>query len=175
MALLKTFKSIGNYFREIYNGVTSLARGMRVTGKYFIQPSSIVTQQYPENRATLKMFDNFKGELILKHTEDNEHFCDACNNCARKCPNGSIEVISKREEGPDGKSRRVLDKYIYHLDMCTFCGLCVQACDQDALKFSNEFEHAVFDRNNLIKQLNHPGSKVVEKQAETKEPNPPSV
>lgn len=164
MALLK---DIGNYFREIYQGVTSLARGMRVTGKYFIHPNS-VTQQYPENRATLKMFDNFKGELTLKHTEDNEHFCDACNSCARKCPNGSIEIISKKVEGADGRSKKVLDKYIYHLDMCTFCGLCVPACDQNALAFSQEFEHAVFDRNNLIKQLNHPGSHVVDKPNEVK-------
>jgi NADH-quinone oxidoreductase subunit I len=47
--------------------------------------------------------------------------------------------------------------------MCTFCGLCVQACEQDALAFSQEFEHAVFDRAKLTKQLNQPGSKVVEK------------
>ncbi len=164
MALLKTIKEVGNYFREIYYGLASLARGMKVTGKYFIKPSEIVTQQYPENRATLKMFDAFKGELILKHTEDNEHFCDACNSCARACPNGSIEIVSKRDVGEDGKSKRVLDKYIYRLDTCTFCGLCVPACDQNAIAFSQEFEHAVFDRTKLIKQLNKPGSHVVQKQ-----------
>lgn len=166
MALLKTIREIGNYFREIYEGVASLVNGMKVTGKYFIRPSEIVTQQYPENRAELKMFDAFKGELTLKHTEDNEHFCDACNSCARVCPNGTIEVISKREVGEDGKSKRTLDKYIYHLDMCTFCGLCVPACDQNALEFTQEFEHAVFDRTHLTKQLNKPGSKVVVKQKE---------
>ena len=164
MALLKTIKEIGNYFQEIYDGAASLVRGMKVTGKYFVKPGEIVTQQYPENRATLKMFDAFKGELILKHTEDNEHFCNACNNCARACPNGSIEIISKREVGEDGKAKRLLDKYIYHLDTCTFCGLCVPACDQNAIAFSQEFEHAVFDRSKLVKQLNQPGSKVVTRQ-----------
>ena len=169
MALLKTIREIGTYFREIYEGVASLVRGMKVTGKYFMKSSEIVTQQYPENRATLKMFDAFKGELILKHTEDNEHFCDACNSCARACPNGSIEIISKRETGADGKSKRLLDKYIYHLDTCTFCGLCVPACDQNAIAFSQEFEHAVFDRTKLVKQLNKSGSKVVDKEnTETK-------
>lgn len=169
MALLKTIKEIRNYFGEIYDGVKSLVNGMKVTGKYFVKPSAIVTQQYPENRASLKMFDAFKGELILKHTEDNEHFCDACNSCARVCPNGTIEIISKREVGEDGKSKRLLDKYIYHLDMCTFCGLCVPACDQNAIAFSQEFEHAVFDKSKLVKLLNMPGSKVVQKQkTETK-------
>jgi NADH-quinone oxidoreductase subunit I len=164
MALLKTIQEIKEYFKEIYQGVSSLIRGMRVTGKYFIKSSEIVTQQYPENRAELQMFDAFKGELILKHTEDNEHFCDACNSCARACPNGSIEIISKREVGEDGKSKRLLDKYIYHLDTCTLCGLCVPACDQNAIAFSQEFEHAVFDRAKLVKQLNEPGSKVAQKE-----------
>ena len=86
MALLKTIKAIGKYFYDIYDGVTSLARGMKVTGSYFVKPSTVVTQKYPENRATLKMFDNFKGELILIHDENNHHRCNVCNTCARRCP-----------------------------------------------------------------------------------------
>ncbi len=169
MALLKTFKDIGNYFREIAEGVASLIRGMKVTGRYFVKPSEIVTQKYPENRAELKMFDNFKGELVLLHNDKNQHRCDACYSCERKCPNGSIEVISSRVTGPDGRTKRVLDKYVYHLDTCTFCGLCVEACDQDALAFSQEFEHAVFDKSALIKVLNHPGSIAEPKEEEHKE------
>jgi hypothetical protein len=46
MALLKTIKEIGNYFYQIYDGVTSLLRGMKVTGSYFVHPKTIVTQQY---------------------------------------------------------------------------------------------------------------------------------
>lgn len=158
MALLTTLKDIGNYFREIVEGVASLARGLKVTGKYFVRPGTIVTQKYPENRATLKMQDNFKGELILLHDENNQHSCNACNSCERICPNGSIEVISTRRKGADGRTKRVLDKYIYHLDMCTFCGLCVKVCETHALAFSQEFEHAVFDKANLVKKLNEPGS-----------------
>lgn len=165
MALLNTIKETGNYFQEIYEGVASLLRGLKVTGKYFLKSSEIVTQQYPENRDQLKMFDNFKGELILLHDENNQHSCNACNNCERKCPNGSIEVISTRVQGEDGRTKRVLDKYIYHLDMCTFCGLCVKACDEEhALAFSQEFEHAVFDKGKLIKKLNKPGSTSKAKQ-----------
>jgi len=155
MALLK---EIGTYFREIWQGIGSLVKGMRVTGKYFLSPGSIVTQQYPENRAELKMFANFKGEVILKHDENNQHSCNACNSCARKCPNGSIEIVSTRVQGEDGRSRRVLVTHTYHLEMCTFCGLCIQACEQNALAFGQEFEHAVFDKKNLTKILNKPGS-----------------
>lgn len=164
MALLRTIGTdIGTYFRNIFSGVRSLIRGMKVTGGYFVRPGEIVTQQYPDNRHELKMFNRFKGELILLHDENNQHLCVACNTCERKCPNGSIEVISTRVQGADGRTKRVLDKYIYHLDMCTFCGLCVQACEEHALAFSQEFEHAVFDKRQLVKQLNKPGSTAKEK------------
>jgi NADH-quinone oxidoreductase subunit I len=73
------------------------------------------------------------------------------------CPNGSIEVVSKFEM-IDGKKKRLLDTYIYHLDMCTFCDLCVKSCPSDAIKFAQTFEHAVFDRSLLTKVLNKPGS-----------------
>ncbi len=158
MALLKTIKEIGKYFYEIYDAVTSSVRGMMVTGSYFVRPSTIVTQQYPENRDTLKMMDNFKGELMLIHDENNKHTCNVCNTCARRCPNGSIEIIYKKVEGADGRSKKILDKYIYHLETCSFCGLCVPACDEFALKFDQKFELAVFDRSKLTKVLNMPGS-----------------
>lgn len=158
MAFLGPIREIRDYFREIYSGVASLLRGMRVTGHYFITPSERVTQQYPENRNTLKMFDNFKGELIMDHDANNQHSCTACNKCARKCPNGSIEVIAGRETGADGRSKRVLETHTYRLDMCTFCGLCVEACEEHAIRFDQTFEHAVFDKASLTKVLNKPGS-----------------
>ena len=46
---------------------------MRVTGHYISHPKEIITQQYPENRNTLKMFDRFRGEVVLLHDENNEH------------------------------------------------------------------------------------------------------
>ena len=158
MALLNTIKETGTYFREIWQGVGSLFSGLKVTGKYFVKPGANVSQHYPENRAELKMFDSFKGELVLTHDENNQHSCSACNSCERKCPNGSIQVISTRVQGEDGRTKRVLEKYIYHLDMCTFCGLCVKACEENALAFGQEFEHAVFDKSKLTKTLNNPGS-----------------
>ena len=158
MALLNIITETRDYFHEMLDAVKSLVRGMKVTGRYFIRSKEIVTQRYPENRDTLKMFDNFKGELILIHDENNQHSCTACGNCERKCPNGSIEIISSRVQGEDGRSKRVLDKYIYHLEMCTFCGLCVPACEEHAIKFDQKFEHAVFDKKILTKTLNKPGS-----------------
>jgi NADH-quinone oxidoreductase subunit I len=63
-------------------------------------------------------------------------------------------------ETEDGKKKKAIDKHIYRLSMCTFCGLCVKTCPSNALAFSQEFEHAVFNRSLLVKQLNKPGSQL---------------
>ena len=146
------------YFTDIFTGVTSLLVGMSVTGKYFFSPRAIVTQQYPENRKTLKMYDRFKGEIIMPHDQNNQHRCTGCGICETNCPNGSIEVIQARIETPEGKKVRIIDKHIYHLSMCTMCALCVKTCPSNALAFGQNFEHAVFDRRQLTKVLNKPGS-----------------
>ncbi|MBM3437184.1 MAG: 4Fe-4S dicluster domain-containing protein, partial [Bacteroidetes bacterium] len=101
---------------------------MMVTGYYFVHPREIVTQQYPENRKKLVMFERFKGEVVMIHNENNQHRCTACGICELNCPNGSIEVISRMVATEDGKKKRELSKHIYHLGMCTFCYLCVKSC-----------------------------------------------
>jgi NADH-quinone oxidoreductase subunit I len=155
-----------NYIKGIFEGLWSLLVGMKVTGSYFFRPWTIVTQQYPENRRgkgkkskkKLEMFDRFKGEVVMPHNDKNEHKCTGCGICEINCPNGSIEVISKSIMTEDGKKKRAIDTHIYHLGMCTFCGLCVKTCPSGALEFSQEFEHAVFNRSLLDKVLNKEGS-----------------
>jgi NADH-quinone oxidoreductase subunit I len=144
---------IVEYIKDVFGALKSLWTGMKVTGYYFVHPKEIVTEQYPENRETLKMFDRFKGELTMPHNEKNEHKCTSCGICEMNCPNGSIEVISKFET-IDGKKKKMLDTYIYHLEMCTFCDLCVKTCPSSAIEFAQTFEHAVWDRSELTKKLN---------------------
>ena len=94
-----------------------------------------ITEQYPENRGVKEYAERFRGELTMPHNANNEHKCTACGICQMNCPN------------------------------CTFCGLCTMGCPQKAIVWSNNFEHSVFRRETLVKQLNKEGSKVEEKKA----------
>jgi NADH-quinone oxidoreductase subunit I len=155
-------KSVIAYITEILKGIWTLLTGMRVTAKYFFTPWKHITQQYPENRQTLKIAERFRGEVIMPHDENNEHKCTGCGICEINCPNGSIEIISKSVMTEEGKKRRAIDQHIYHLGMCTFCNLCIKACPTGAIVMGQKFEHAFWDRTSLTKVLNQPGSKIME-------------
>lgn len=160
LALL-IMRGIINYIKEVINGVKTLINGMKVTGYYISHPKEIITQQYPENRDTLKMVDRFRGEVIMPHDENNEHACTGCQACEIACPNGSIEIIQDRILNEEtGKKKKTILKHVYHLSMCTMCNLCIPACPTDAIIMGQGFEHSVFDRSQLTKVLNKPGSKL---------------
>ena len=151
-----------SYFSEIYKGIKTLLTGMGVTGKYFINSrKNIITQQYPDNRDSLKMFDRFRGEVVMPHNAENEHRCTGCQKCEIACPNGTIEIIWDRKIVPEtGKKKKEIDQFVYHLSMCTMCGLCIEACPTDAIVWAQNYENSAYDRSQLTKVLNRPGSKV---------------
>lgn len=158
--------TVGKYFSGLFKGIWSLLTGMRVTLKELFTKK--ITQQYPENRDTLVISDRFRAELIMPHDENNEHACTACGICQMNCPNGTISILSDMVVQEDGKKKRVLNTYHYDLGMCTFCNLCVLTCPSDAIKFSNNFENAIYTRAKLNKQLNAEGSKLREKKVAPK-------
>ncbi len=151
-----------DYISDVYKATKSLLTGMKLTGYYFTHHKEIITQEYPDNRATLKLADRFKGEVWMPHDENNQHACTGCSSCEIACPNGTIKIISKFEINAEGKKKKAIDQHIYRLDMCTMCGLCIEACPTNAIHMRNTFELSVFDRNHLIKRLNQPDSKVRE-------------
>jgi NADH-quinone oxidoreductase subunit I len=156
MAFLK------KYISDVFGAVGSLLKGMRLTGYYFTHHKEIITQQYPDNKAEMKLPERFRGEVVMKHDENNEHACTGCTACELACPNGTIKIITKFDVSPEGKKKKALDTFIYHLELCTMCNLCIEACPTDAIKMAQNFEHSVYDRSQLTKKLNKPGSKIRE-------------
>ena len=145
--------TIKEYFSSLFKAIVSLVKGLEVTGKELVTPK--VTEQYPENRATLKIADRFRATLAFDYNDEGIHKCIACGICQMSCPNGTIEVKTKMVDTADGKKKKKLDQYIYDLGSCTFCMLCVTNCPTKAIKFTNEFEQSVYTREKLVKQLNY--------------------
>ncbi len=159
-----------NYIKNIFVGIYRLLQGMYITMLNFFRPK--VTEQYPENRGKVFPHERMRGQLIMPHNENNQHKCTACGICSTNCPNGTIQVISKKEiDEETGKEKKVLDKYLYDLGSCTFCALCTMTCPQDAIEWSTNFEHAMFTRSKLVERLNKEGSSLIKKEKVVKEEN----
>ena len=137
------------YFKRIIQSFSFL-KGFSVTVKYFFQPKRIVTEQYPQNKATLKMYPRFRGRLEMVEDENGENRCTACGMCEKSCPNGSINVLPTKNIA----GKKVLGKYIYRLDTCTQCGFCVETCPFGAIRMNQDFELADFDRSHFELKLN---------------------
>lgn len=154
-------KDNNSYIGSLVHGIASLLTGMKTTMAVFCRKKT--TEQYPENRDTLKMFDRFRGQLVMPHNENNEHKCVACGICQMNCPNGSIRVVSETVTDEEGKKKKVLTRYEYDLGSCLYCQLCVRSCPHGAIEFDTKFEHAVFTREKLVRRLNREGSTLVKK------------
>lgn len=147
ITLIQYFK---RYFKRCITGPWSLLCGLSVSLKYFFNPKRIVTEQYPENRATLKMHERFRGRLEMIEDAEGNNRCTACGMCERACPNASINVLSTKNIA----GKKVLGRYVYHFASCTQCGLCVEACPFGAIRMNQEFEVATTDPNSLEMILN---------------------
>lgn len=140
------------YFSELASGLKTLATGLKVTFKEYLTKKS--TEQYPENRkTTLHVAKRHRGRLVFKRNEDGTHRCVACTMCEKACPNGSISIVSEMVTNEEGKKKRQLVDYRYDLGDCMFCQLCTNACNFDAIEFTNDFENSTFSREALVFHL----------------------
>ena len=142
------------YIKEILLGLWGLLQGMYISMLNFVRPK--VTEQYPENRGKHLYPAAFRGELTMPHDAQNLHQCIACGICEMNCPNKTIQIVSRMEVNPEtGKERKVLDRFVWDAGSCIFCALCTKTCPQDAIEWNNHFEHSLFTREKLFRQLNN--------------------
>ena len=141
------------YIGSIVHGIGTLLQGLKVTFVEFFTKKT--TDQYPENRATLKMFDRYRGALMMLHDENGQHKCTACGLCEMNCPNNTLKIESETvADQATGKKKKALVKYRYNLGSCMFCLQCVNVCPTGAITFDTKFEHAVYNKAKLAQVLN---------------------
>ena len=141
------------YIGTVVTTIGSLLVGLKTSLTEFFTKK--VTEEYPENRATLQIPERHRAQLYMPVDEAGNNRCIACRLCETACPNGTISITTTTVTDEEtGNTRKTLAEYRYDLGSCTFCQLCVNACPKDAIRFNNKFENAVFDRNKLILKLN---------------------
>lgn len=137
-------KTIKNALRKFF--LIDILEGLWVTLRHYFGPKSTIpypekVQKLPERfRGTLRLFKNAKGEPL----------CIACKACQRICPTKCFEIQGERDP-----ASRIMHpvQFNWKLDRCTFCGLCVEVCPTDAIRFSLEFRMSTFEKDRLLFHL----------------------
>jgi len=139
-------KPMITYFKEIVNGVYTLFVGMKITITHMLRRD--VTVRYP--RQSLKMTPRYRGHIDLKCDEAGKPKCVVCMACQRACPSGCIKLDGAKAEGAPRKS---LTSYTLDFTTCSLCGLCVESCSFDAIKFSKEYNLASMKKDDYKMDL----------------------
>lgn len=118
--------------------------GLRLTSRHFFvnlwrhflglfglqsQPGA-VTYQYPEVRRPAA--PRLRSLHRLTQRPDGTPRCVACMMCETVCPAFCIQIVAEEVDDPNIEKRpRSFD---IDLGRCVFCGYCVEACPEDAIR-----------------------------------------
>lgn len=156
------------YFKNIYQAVSSISIGMGITFRHMFQKS--VTIQYPEQR--LQLPERERNRLYV-NMED----CIGCDQCAKACPVSCIDIetvkvvpgdmVGKTGVTSQGKKKALhVTNFTIDFAKCCYCQLCVFPCPTDCIYMTDVFEFSTYKRDNLIYQFSDltPEQSIVKKE-----------
>ncbi len=107
------------------------------------------TISYPEQKREYS--ERFRGVHVITSRPDGSPKCVACYMCSTICPADCIHIVAGEK---DDKS---IEKYpvVFEIDLlrCVMCGLCVDACPEEAIIMSKDYEMAAFTREDTVIDL----------------------
>ena len=113
-------KEHNSYIGSLIHGITSLLTGMKTTMTVFWRKKT--TEQYPENRKTLKLSERFRGTLTMPHNEKNEHHCVACGLSQRHHQGDEPDDRNgRRQEKEDIGEVRIRPRFVHILPALRQC------------------------------------------------------
>jgi NADH-quinone oxidoreductase subunit I len=152
-----------NIFERLY--LTEVIRGMALTAKHFlvnfprhvargvgikIGKGNTVTIEYPEERKPLAT--RLRTRHRLTKRQDGSPRCVACMMCETICPARCIHIVAM--EHPDPNIEKAPTTFDIDLGVCVFCGFCVEACPEDAIRMDTGIvELAAYTRDGMMYRM----------------------
>ncbi len=148
-----------NIWQKLY--VPEIIRGLWITSGHFFVNLLIhfihlfglfrnipagVTIAYPEKKWKLPLRSRTRHRLTKR--EDGSPRCVACMMCETVCPARCINIVA--EEHPDPNIEKRPKSFDIDLGKCVYCGYCVEACPEDAIRMDTKIvDIAAYSREGM--------------------------
>lgn len=129
-----------SYLPEIARGLTITLRHLFGNLMFWRKNRHMQTVCYPEQKVTYP--EGSRGQHRLLPRDDGSPRCVACYMCATVCPAYCIHIVAA--ESPDPKVEKYPEAFEIDMLRCIFCGFCVEACPEDAIRMDTGIHTPAF-------------------------------